>query len=502
MPPSRIIALLILASSLQASCTPTDMPSDRSGALLEKLEAGTVSLDCRLSCASQFGADRRRRDALISAHRWVDLGLYVEQSNYDSNLSWYYLGRAAQALGYVDAARKYYQVAIDETKSELNCRDLVDVCEGVHLPRDAQTRLAALLNIAAIPRSQPLPDPATIKDSGTVTVAFDIAADGTVRSPKIVSSEPAGRFDAISLAAVSSWRYEPRRVGGRAAPQPGNRVSLHFAPEDGPAEKSQQIIYEPPPNYPRLAFKDGVAGWADVRFTVNELGLVDSAIITRSSPPGIFNMAALNKVLSTVYVPPTVNGKPARIAALTEHVRFDPGNAQFAPEKLQITPPEYPSAANALGFEGRCSVLLNLDKDGSVKSFRILEESFPGMFAKACLEAASSMRYKPPGSDPTGRTGSVAEFSINFAINEKARHLLNPGDWFRLQFDVSYDGTFKRVRVLEKSPNAGPDGPIVSALQTLRFSSKIPDADGPTGSTHTLTLISPSKPPDLRQAAK
>ena len=100
-------------------------------------------------------------------------------------------------------------------------------------------------------------------------------------------------------------------------------------------------------------------------------------------------------------------------------MRFDPKDAKFAPERLQIDRPAYPSAANELGFEGRCSMLFELDQDGSAKSFQILEESFPGMFAKSCREAASSIRYKPLAGDAMGRTESVAQFNINFAIDQK-----------------------------------------------------------------------------------
>ncbi|MGJ7904244.1 TonB family protein, partial [Lysobacter sp. 1R34A] len=46
------------------------------------------------------------------------------------------------------------------------------------------------------------------KIEGSVEVSFTILPDGRVGAPRLVSSEPAGVFDAAALAAVARLRFE------------------------------------------------------------------------------------------------------------------------------------------------------------------------------------------------------------------------------------------------------------------------------------------------------
>lgn len=53
---------------------------------------------------------------------------------------------------------------------------------------------------------------------GTVTTCFTVAADGSVRDPRVVrASSPAARryFAEAALRAVAQWKYFPRTVDGR-----------------------------------------------------------------------------------------------------------------------------------------------------------------------------------------------------------------------------------------------------------------------------------------------
>ena len=49
---------------------------------------------------------------------------------------------------------------------------------------------------------------------GRVIVEFDIGADGSVSSPRVVSAQPIGVFERVSLAAVRAARYAPMMVEG------------------------------------------------------------------------------------------------------------------------------------------------------------------------------------------------------------------------------------------------------------------------------------------------
>nr|WP_255610954.1 TonB family protein [Lysobacter sp. ESA13C] len=46
------------------------------------------------------------------------------------------------------------------------------------------------------------------KIEGSVEISFTILPDGRVGAPRLVSSEPAGVFDAAALAAVARLRFE------------------------------------------------------------------------------------------------------------------------------------------------------------------------------------------------------------------------------------------------------------------------------------------------------
>ena len=47
--------------------------------------------------------------------------------------------------------------------------------------------------------------------SGEVLVEFDLAPDGTVLNPRIISADDHGCFNRSSLRAVAEWRYPPDR---------------------------------------------------------------------------------------------------------------------------------------------------------------------------------------------------------------------------------------------------------------------------------------------------
>ena len=64
--------------------------------------------------------------------------------------------------------------------------------------------------------------------SGWVEIEFTITAEGAVADPVVVESEPAESFDFAAIRAVSQWRYDPRRVGGRPVAEPGKHVIVRF----------------------------------------------------------------------------------------------------------------------------------------------------------------------------------------------------------------------------------------------------------------------------------
>jgi protein TonB len=51
---------------------------------------------------------------------------------------------------------------------------------------------------------------------GYVDVEFTVDAEGRVRNPTVVGSNPPGVFDRAALNSIAHWRFEPKRHDGRA----------------------------------------------------------------------------------------------------------------------------------------------------------------------------------------------------------------------------------------------------------------------------------------------
>jgi TonB family protein len=69
--------------------------------------------------------------------------------------------------------------------------------------------------------------------------------------------------------------------------------------------------------YPARAAAQGVEGWVEVEFTVGTDGRTRDALVTGSSPPGVFDQAATAAIARWRYQPQLVNGQAVdqRVAA-------------------------------------------------------------------------------------------------------------------------------------------------------------------------------------------
>jgi hypothetical protein len=71
--------------------------------LMRQVQAGQPMLDCRAECSGAWGQNRQQVRILDAAGRWQDLALLVAQIGYMNDLRYYYLGHAAENLGYWQA---------------------------------------------------------------------------------------------------------------------------------------------------------------------------------------------------------------------------------------------------------------------------------------------------------------------------------------------------------------------------------------------------------------
>lgn len=126
------------------SCTPT-APAIPPDVLLQRLRAGDPVLECNFGCRDEWNMNRTTALILNQSRRWPELAGLVMQIGYVNDLTYYYLGRAAEGLGYRDAAKTYYQISERLTISGKACNaEGATFCNGEVFPAAAQARLVDL----------------------------------------------------------------------------------------------------------------------------------------------------------------------------------------------------------------------------------------------------------------------------------------------------------------------------------------------------------------------
>jgi len=124
----------------------TQDPAQRMAAI-DSTRAGTAVLSCGndLSCALRWQNVRQTALQDAAAQQWADLAALVIGAGYNADVSWYYLGQAAQGMGSYDAARQYFNTAIGDAAAggPAACAGgVVDLCNGVAVANDAQMLLS------------------------------------------------------------------------------------------------------------------------------------------------------------------------------------------------------------------------------------------------------------------------------------------------------------------------------------------------------------------------
>jgi hypothetical protein len=91
----------LIACTMQNATVPEDV-------LMNQFQFGTATLNCGASCELAWATQRPQALALYNSGQWRSLALLVMRTGYGNDLSWYYLGRAAQGFSYLNAAQRYY----------------------------------------------------------------------------------------------------------------------------------------------------------------------------------------------------------------------------------------------------------------------------------------------------------------------------------------------------------------------------------------------------------
>ena len=151
----------LLMLILLGGCATTTKQTPESYASFSR---GEARLSCGVSCSGSWGYSRKQAKSFYEYASWADLSKLVIEIGYENQLSYFYLGRAAEGLGYVNAARIYYSYA----SSSKPCDALLNNCDGFNFPAEINLRLASLprnniSNNATLPEKPVNYTPATSK---------------------------------------------------------------------------------------------------------------------------------------------------------------------------------------------------------------------------------------------------------------------------------------------------------------------------------------------------
>ncbi len=171
---------------------------------LSLLPSGRPLLSCREACLDEWRRSQAQAAQLYAAARWPDLAVLLLRIGYQDDLSLYYLGRAAEGMGYLEAAASYYQQSRQLAGTSISCQYLSRLCGGVVLPNAAGLRLAAIereLNRRTQARTRPAPPksatPATLPNEALAPAPGDLwklppSAAGPAAS-EYIEPPPVGR---------------------------------------------------------------------------------------------------------------------------------------------------------------------------------------------------------------------------------------------------------------------------------------------------------------------
>jgi len=205
---AAIVGLACIAVAGCATQTTAPLSADEAMVLLR---SGRPVLTCRDACLASWRESQPQAQRLAEAGNWRELAILVERVGYQDDLSLYYLGRAAEGLGYDPAAASFYRQSMQISGTSLSCLNSSKQCGGVFLPRDASLRLAAIDNALRRPSVRRPARPST-------------TSPATPAAPE---------------ATPTSAETEAPAVPAPIAPVPG------AAPQNPPADTTEFI--EPPP---------------------------------------------------------------------------------------------------------------------------------------------------------------------------------------------------------------------------------------------------------------
>ncbi len=185
--------LMALGCLVLAGCAAPPAAIDAAGAVA-RLRTGEPLLSCREACVAAWRTAQPQAAQLVAARRWADLALLLQRIAYQDDLSLYYLGQAAEGLGYPGAAASYYRQSTYLTGTTIACRNLSGTCGGHVFPQAAVARLAmiqrGLVYRLRPRRSAPSPHGREAPPPGEAEIAVPPPAEAAGPTPAAMPTGP------------------------------------------------------------------------------------------------------------------------------------------------------------------------------------------------------------------------------------------------------------------------------------------------------------------------
>jgi hypothetical protein len=105
-----------------------------------RLGSGEIRLGCHITCASAWQSDHAALHTMYDNKLWADLAAEVVRIGYRQDLSYFYLGRAAEGLHKPEGAITYYRLALTSE----HCDTLINTCDGVDVQKESAQALSRL----------------------------------------------------------------------------------------------------------------------------------------------------------------------------------------------------------------------------------------------------------------------------------------------------------------------------------------------------------------------
>ncbi|MDN5863903.1 MAG: energy transducer TonB [Gammaproteobacteria bacterium] len=296
------------------------------------------------------------------------------------------------------------------------------------------------LKVAIFPirRFRPVyPHQALVKGiQGCVSVGFRLDSNGYPMRLQAFASVPNGVFDEAAIRTVAKWQFRTTNLQGQQiAPPPEAQLyqtivfSLYGSPAKsrsivswicGQTERRVLIASPAPATVPAptistvrhgavdlagIRVKPGTSltnGWVDVGFCIDEKGDVAHATVEDSSPPELYDKAAIAALETWSFdARQTLGGDPVKTCGLKYRIKVI-GAASLVEKPAVINQREMAIPIGDLDLpqgstpdRGRVTLQYCIDKDGSVSNANVIASKPAGAFDKAAIQVLHFWKYWP-----------------------------------------------------------------------------------------------------------